>query len=416
MRKLYLCCLKSLIWLLILSVSVCAAPLPEQVVLTWSEDTTTTQTISWKMDTGAGLVQYGEAAARPAATGTIRAIAAQTAVLSTNLGEVKQFSATLRQLRPGVRYAYRVGDGVNWSEWRTFRTAAYQPAKLKFLVFGDSQSLNYQVWGDTLKKAFRSNPDAAFLVNMGDLVDVGQDYAQWRAWLEAGQGVIDTIPVVPVVGNHETYTPNRTYSLPQLFTAQLPVPGNGPAALRGQVYSLEYGDVHLAVLDSQIGEERALVPYSLLLQQEWLKKDLAHSRKAWNIVLAHRPFYGNRNGGDAGFLRNAFVPILQQAKVDVVFTAHEHVYARSVPLDGRENGFPGTVHVATGRSGTKTYPDPARQVWNESFYNPVDEPNYLTVEVGHTMLLVKAFKVSGALLDMWSLHKLRPAANQYSIF
>lgn len=416
MKKMYLCCLGSVLWLLGWSCVAAAAPVPEQIVLTWSEEPTTTQTISWKMDTGTGLVQYGEAAARPAATGTFRAIAAQAAVLSTNLGEVKQFSSTLRQLRPGVRYAYRVGDGVNWSEWRTFRTAAYQPAKLKFLVFGDSQSLNYQVWGNTLQKAFQANPDAAFMVNMGDLVDVGEDYGQWKSWLNAGQGVIDTIPVVPVVGNHETYTPNRTFSMPQLFASQLPVPHNGPAELRGQVYSLEYGDVHLAVLDSQIGEERAFVPYSLFLQQEWLKKDLAHSRKPWNLVLTHRPFYGNRKAKDSEVLRNAFVPILQEAKVDIVLTAHEHVYARSVPLDGKGNEFPGTIHVATGRSGTKTYPDPARQVWNESFYNPVDEPNYLTVEVGRNVLLVKAFKVSGALLDMWSLHKLRPAAGSYSVF
>ena len=416
MKKIYLGWLGSMLWLFSWSCLAAASPAPEQIVLTWSEESATTQTISWKMDTGAGLVQYGEAAARPAAVGAFRTVPAQAAVLATNLGEVKQFTATLRQLRPGVRYTYRVGDGVTWSAWRSFRTAPYQSSKVKFLVFGDSQSVTYQLWGNTLKKALQANPDAAFMVNMGDLVDVGQDYGQWKGWLEAGQGVIDSIPVVPVVGNHETYTPNRTYSRPQLFTSQLSLPRNGPAELRGQVYSLEYGDVHVAVLDSQMGEERAFVPYSLFLQQEWLKKDLAHSRKPWNIVLTHRPFYGNRKAKDSAILRNAFVPILQEAKVDVVFTAHEHVYARSVPLDGNGNGFPGTIHVAAGRSGTKTYPDPAQQVWNESFYNPLDEPNYLTVEVGRNVLLVKAFKASGALLDMWSLHKLRPAANQYSIF
>ena len=166
MRKLYLCCLKSLIWLLILSVSVCAAPLPEQVVLTWSEDTATTQTISWKMSAPIGVVQYGEAAVGAAAAKMSRTVQVQAVTMATNQGDVKQFTATLRQLRPGVRYAYRVGDGVNWSEWRTFRTASYQPKPFKFLVFGDSQSLNYQVWGDTLKKAVRSNPDATFFVIM----------------------------------------------------------------------------------------------------------------------------------------------------------------------------------------------------------------------------------------------------------
>ena len=155
MKKMYLGCLGSILWLLGWSCLAAAAPVPEQIVLTWSEEPAATQTISWKMDSEAGLVQYGEAAARPAAAGALRTIAAQAAVLSTNLGEVKQFSAVLRQLRPGVRYAYRVGDGVNWSTWRTFRTAPYQPAKLKFLVFGDSQSLNYQVWGIRCKKPFR---------------------------------------------------------------------------------------------------------------------------------------------------------------------------------------------------------------------------------------------------------------------
>ena len=179
MKKIYLGWLGSMLWLFSWSCLAAASPAPEQIVLTWSEESATTQTISWKMDTGAGLVQYGEAAARPAAVGAFRTVPAQAAVLATNLGEVKQFTATLRQLRPGVRYTYRVGDGVTWSAWRSFRTAPYQSSKVKFLVFGDSQSVTYQLWGNTLKKALQANPDAAFMVNMGALVDVGQDYGQW---------------------------------------------------------------------------------------------------------------------------------------------------------------------------------------------------------------------------------------------
>ena len=93
----------------------------------------------------------------------------------------------------------------------------------KFLVFGDSQSSQYSVWQTTLHKAYQANKEAAFFINVGDLVDVGQDYAQWKAWFDAAQGVIDTIPAMPVAGNHEAYTPERRFSMPILFTAQLNV-------------------------------------------------------------------------------------------------------------------------------------------------------------------------------------------------
>lgn len=387
-----------------------AAAAPEHITLTWSDDPLTTQTITWKTTApnAAGQVQYSEAAAKLFPY-TAQTVAAEMQVLSTDQGEVSIHSATLKGLKPGTHYIYRVGDETSWSEIHSFATPAADVARFKFLVFGDSQSVNYDVWRTTLHQAFQANSDAAFLINAGDLVDVGQDYSQWTDWFQASQGVVDTIPVMPITGNHETYVRERgVFSLPVFFTAQFKLPNNGPEGLKGQVYSFDYGDVHFTMLDSQVGEEKAFIPNALDIQKAWLDSDLRATDKKWKVVFIHRPPYSNRVGRDNNHIRAAFVPIFDKYHADIVFTAHDHTYARTYPLHNDavvDSPTQGTVYVATGRSGSKWYKDVAANAWDEFFHHPYDEPNYITVEVIGNSMSVKVFRQSGALLDAWDIQK-----------
>lgn len=382
------------------------------ITLTWAGDPQTTQTITWKttLTDVAGQVQYIEAVEEPASFSHHPQVAvAGLEELTTNVENMSIHSVTLTGLKPGTTYAYRLREGADWGEPHTFTTAAANVASFKFLIFGDSQSSNYKVWGTTLHQAYQANPDAAFFSNVGDLVDVGQDYGQWQAWFDAAQGVVDRIPMMPVTGNHESYTPEQRFSMPILFTAQLKLPLNGPEELKGQVYSFDYGDVHFSMLDSQEGEERKFVPAMLSMQKSWLENDLASTSKKWKVVFIHRPPYNNKAIRDNENIRTVFVPILDQYHADVVFTGHEHVYAHTYPLLDDQVVDPsakGTIYVATGRSGTKTYHDVWKKEWNEFFYNPLDEPNYITVEVKGDLLTVKAFKQSGILIDAWTIDKM----------
>ena len=384
---------------------------PDHITLTWIQDTRTTQTVTWRTAVGVSeaLVQYGEEVRTGLPLTADKQVGADTAELETPEGPVLLHSATLVGLKPGMRYRYRVGDGSYWSEIHSFRTAPAKAGDFDFLVFGDSQSTDYEVWRSTAAAAGRDTPEAAFFVNVGDLVDVGQDYGEWEAWFAGAAGLIEKIPAAPVVGNHETYTPERRrFSLPVFFTSQFRLPANGPDDLRGQVYSFDYGEVHFAVLDSQEGEESQFVPDMLEDQRQWLEKDLAATDKLWKIVFMHRPLYGNKPTGINGNLREAFAGIFAQYGVDVVFTAHDHVVARTWPLDSAGNAVPngqGTVFAPVGRSGTKTYDKVESKDWNEFFLNPVDEPNYLLVKVRGGILYVQAKTQSGELLDEWKLEK-----------
>ena len=381
----------------------------EHITLTWAGDPQTTQTITWKTEAAdvTGQVQYAEEKQGRPFPANAAFAASSVEELATNWGSMNVHSVTLTGLIPNTSYIYRVQEGAEWSELHRFTTAPIHSSGFKFLVFGDSQSSNYNVWQTTLHKAYEANPEAVFFTNIGDLVDVGQDYAQWKSWFDGAQGVVDAIPVMPLTGNHEAYTPERRFSMPVLFKAQLKLPLNGPEELKGQTYSFDYGDVHFVMLDSQEGEERSFVPDMLERQKEWLENDLARTNKKWKIICIHRSPYNNKDNHNNN-IKTAFVPILDKYHADVVFTGHDHVYARTYPLYNNgvvDSPAKGTIYVAAGRSGTKTYIDAIAKEWNEFFYNPVDEPNYLTVEIKADVLTVKAFKQKGTLIDEWQIDK-----------
>jgi phosphodiesterase/alkaline phosphatase D-like protein len=419
-KKTFSCMFFMLLMLFVFLLSFSSTPLsavalgtngePDHITLTWASDSRTTQTITWRTDvaTKTGQVQYSEAADSKLSVHNTRSVAAQVEELATNLGNMNIHSVTLTGLKPGIRYSYQIGDGSTWSAPHTFTTAPPRDQGFKFLIFGDSQSVNYGTWGTTLHQAYQANLDAAFLTNVGDLVDMGQDYSQWNLWFSAAQGVIDTIPVMPVIGNHEAYAPGGHFSMPTFYTAQFKLPSNGPESIKGQVYSFDYGDVHFSVLDSQEGEERQFVPEMLMMQKVWLEKDLQSTNKKWKVVLLHRPLYNNRISGNDSNIRMAFLPIIDKYHVDVVFTGHEHVYAHTYPLNNDrvvDSPAKGTVYVAVGRSGSKTYKNMSTKELNEFLYNPLDEPNYLTAQVQGDILTVSAFKQSGVLIDTWIINK-----------
>jgi hypothetical protein len=382
---------------------------PSHITLTWTGDTTTTQTITWKTEREmqAGEVQY--MIETPGQVWGKQYIAAQAEVaeVDSNWGPFNVHTVTLTGLKPGTRYLYRVGSGDSFSEVYHFTTAPGKAYSSKFLVFGDSQSIDYNTWRTTLTEAYQANPGAAFFINMGDLVDRGGDYGQWYAWFNAAHGVLENISCMPLVGNHEAYALGAKFALPRLFTDQFKLPRNGPEGLLGQVYSFDYGDVHFVMLDTQLGEEGRFIPDMLEKEQAWLAEDLALSKKKWKLIFMHRAPYNNKAEGNFS-IQQAFVPLIDRFHADVVFTAHDHVYAHTYPMFGGEtvkSTAYGTVYIATGRSGSKTYTNSIEKEWDDFFYNPLAEPNYLTVEVKGNILTVRAFHQSGGLIDEWSINK-----------
>lgn len=134
-------------------------PVPDRVVLTWKDDPATSQSITWRTDTSVkqGYVEFAVANANGRALET-RSIKAQTETLQSNINTAKYHSVTLTELQPETLYAYRVGDGANWSEYFHFKTASQSARPFSFIYFGDAQNEIKTHWSRVFREAFRDAP------------------------------------------------------------------------------------------------------------------------------------------------------------------------------------------------------------------------------------------------------------------
>jgi 3',5'-cyclic AMP phosphodiesterase CpdA len=187
-------------------------PMPDRVVLTWTGDPSTTQAVTWRTDTTieAGFAQIAVAnsngyALRP------ETVVARMSEFESDLNEAHYFSVTFSGLQPNTLYTYRVGDGVNWSEYFHFRTAERGAKPFSFIYFGDAQNDVKTHWSRVFREAFRDAPRAAFTLHAGDLINLHGRDAEWGEWHRAPAWVNGTVPVIAVPGNHEYY---REYSRP----------------------------------------------------------------------------------------------------------------------------------------------------------------------------------------------------------
>ena len=333
----------------------------------------------------------------------------------TDKDSVIQYTARLDSLAPGSTYEYRINTAKNKGQWHKLHTE--DGAGFTALIFPDSQSADYSGWQQLARTAYQRHPDSAFYVNMGDLVDNGQDASQWRAWFNSVSVFSDALPLAPVIGNHEAYSLEWKECLPASYTHLFNVPQNGLAKYPNQFYSFDYGPVHFVVLDTNFPEMKNFQPNLLADELPWLEKDLAASRAKWKVVLMHRDIFlygfGPKSGREqtqTHFLDFSYqlLPVFEKYKVDAVLTAHLHTYRRRVPL---QNFAPapqgaGITYILTGVAGDVRYP----KLWGDFAWDAATAPkpetaNYMTLRADEQSLEFKAFLPDGRQFDEVKLTK-----------
>lgn len=320
-------------------------------------------------------------------------------------------TAVLTDLNSYAQYEYRVGNSKKRTDWHPLSTPADNDFKV--LIFPDSQCSDYSVWGNTAMSAWKANQDASFFINMGDLVDNGEDHTQWDAWFNAADNMIQTIPVAPLLGNHETYTLKWKVRMPIAYLHLFTLPHIDDTKYQNQYYAFDHGDVHFTVLNTQMGEMDQFQPDMLKSELAWLEDDLATTKKKWKIVLMHKDVlqYGfqSRPGprvegfSDEG---KTFMPLFDKYAVDVVLTAHLHTYRNRGHIKNFKRDAKGPLYIITGVAGDVRYPN----LWKNHSLDEVvakqpETDNYMTLSVGKNSLLFSSFLPSGETIDTVSVTK-----------
>ncbi len=273
-------------------------------------------------------------------------------------------------LEAGKTYYYTVGDSALRSRVCSFTTDPGRGNAISFLAFADVQASsreNFQQAASVVKAGYELFPDVDFSVNLGDYVnDCTND--EWNWYFEEFAFLNDSVSMAPVAGNHEGNL--KWFWFDSMFNIGK---AEGSASTTGCYYSFDYGDAHIAVLNTND-------MYPMSEQQiNWLKNDMNATDATWKIVMLHRSLYSagkHTNKPDSAIMRNMLLPVIDELDIDLVLGGHEHMYLRTYPVsgegnvdedctyitelvDGVETTFAvdpaGTVHVMPSTAGTKRY-------------------------------------------------------------
>ncbi|MYC13798.1 MAG: metallophosphoesterase family protein [Gemmatimonadetes bacterium] len=325
--------------------------IPDHIVITWSEDPTTTASVTWRTDTSISQAegQIAEANASANFTTWARNETARTEKWKRNRLAAHFHSVTFKGLKPNTLYAYRVGSDKIWSSWYQFRTASAEPDEFTFIYLGDAQNNLLALWARTIRTAVLDAPHADFIIHAGDLVNNANRDSDWHEWFESGNWIHAKIPSIPSPGNHEysNYQDVSKRRLSVLWRPQFTLPENGPEGFTETTYYTDYQDARIISLNSNVRHKE---------QVPWLEQVLENNPNKWTFVTFHHPIFsaGGRANKDQ---REAWKPIFDKYAVDLVLQGHNHTYARGNNIGSGatvRDTTKGTVYVVSV-SGPKQY-------------------------------------------------------------
>jgi hypothetical protein len=372
-----------------------SAVLPDEIILSWTGDTETTQTVSWRTaDAAFHVVQYLPAGSFDGSFDGAQVANASASFLYT--GDVNDWyheEATISGLSPATSYVYSVGREGAWSEPASFTTAG-SGDQFSFLYMGDVQT-GFSAWGNLLNTASAESADPKFALLGGDLVDLGTSGSEWEQFFDAATPVFKQIPLMPAAGNHDDMAGT-------LFWNSFALPENGPEGYAEKVYSFDYNNCHIVVLDSELLTEPGTDSYTSI--SAWLTNDLNSSDKTWKFVCFHYPPYPVVDDRHTANLQANWVPVLEQCNVDAAFVGHQHVYMRTKPMEAGQVTTEGSgiVYFMGVAGGQLFAPGDARD------YIATEIPyvsNYELINIDDDTLTLTAKGTNGQVIDSYVMTK-----------
>lgn len=380
---------------------------PGQIILSWTDDPTTSQTVVWNDNSGQSeVVQYVAAGSYTDESSFDSADQAAAADKTVGNGENARiyYEATISGLTPGTPYYYRVGSESKWSDVSTFTTAPSTAASFSFLFMGDVQynttaAAEYPVWGALLSGAYAAHPDLAFGLQVGDMVNSGINMNDWTYFLSYASPVFSKIPLMTAIGNHESNFPGGKA---EFYKDILALPDNGPAGFEEEFYSFDYGTAHVTVLNSWAlsSSEQNLAADQKQALADWISSELAEARDAkFRIVMVHHPAYSLAADKVSDAVLSDWVPLLEAGQVDLVLCGHQHVYTRSYPMRDGEIDYENGITYVMGNSGQKFYSTADTSYQEKTIFN---KSTYQVLHVNGDTLSLSSYDSTGTLVDSWS--------------
>lgn len=293
---------------------------PDQVMLTWSSDPSSSIDIQWRTDTSVneGILKIRTAGSKEESVLYADKYKIEDRVLM-NDPIVNRFTARALNLEPGTKYEYKIAPQTDWSEDQTFTTAS-EDENFSFIWFGDTH--HSPEFGKLINAAEVRHPGTVFYSIAGDIVSDGLHREQWDDIFAFTGKVVNHKPLMCVPGNHD----NRAGLGAMMYRELFSYPINGPEGVeKEQTYSFRYKNALFLMID-------ATSPVDA--QTKWIEDQLSVSDARWKFAMFHFPPYSS----DGGYpeIRKKWCTIFDKYHVDIVMSGHVHNYLRTKPMNGEK--------------------------------------------------------------------------------
>ncbi|MDX2442867.1 MAG: metallophosphoesterase family protein [Bacteroidales bacterium] len=364
---------------------------PDQVLLTWSDDPTSTIDIQWRTNSSVskGGVKFWMAGSNDTLVGKAEKLLMEDRLLQ-NDRYIYRYTAKLENLKSGSLYQYQVGaDEGLWTDVATFKTETVNDDSFSFIWFGDTHKS--PKWGNLLQESYQKYPDVAFYSIAGDLVGTGLFRDEWDKFFHNSGPVFNFKPLMPTPGNHDNQDGLGAWMYAELFS----LPENGPQkVLPEMTYSFTYKNALFLMID-------ATAPYSY--QSEWIENQLQNTNAEWKFAMFHFPPYNYEE--DYSDIRERWCSLFDTYHVDMVMSGHTHYYMRSKPIFNEQvvdHPSKGTIYIISvgipGNHGDIPPQDYAEVQDGKGWL-------YQHVKIENNKLIYKSINIDGKIKDELVIEK-----------
>jgi len=247
----------------------------------------------------------------------------------------------------------------------------------RILVFGDIQDRDLDMAAETHDQlqAIIQKHKPELILQTGDLFERQTD-ASWSRVALAFNDVMDSVPLVVALGNHDyhkglIHKPDRRIyeAFPYFGTTDV----DHPAVAR---FTLIPDTLDLFILDSN----RGII--DLFRQSGWLHNELQSSTAHFKVLALHHPMRSEHSWWNNLFVRLAFETLTKRFGVQLVLCGHEHYYSHKQP------GY----HQIVSHFSKKDYSS-----------DGIPGRHFITLEIIHNNLMVKVFDDSGREVEKFGI-------------
>ncbi|WP_339220709.1 CehA/McbA family metallohydrolase [Paenibacillus sp. FSL W7-1332] len=309
--------------------------------------------------------------------------------------------ANITDLDLGTKYDYRYGMSPTgpWSGSYSFRTAPASEEAVMYVMgdlgVPDRNPESFQLFKNMLDVLQEKNSNGQTVIQVGDLVENGGNMYAWDDVFNHIYNHDMGLVSAHIVGDRERATERKLVPFSGFFN----LPKNGEGSYRETNYSFDYGDMHIAVLNSVLDFDKQL---------SWLEKDLRATDKKWKIVMGHYPYYGGQSGDETGMdmMRVKLSQAFERLGVSLYIGGHDHVYKRTTIRDGvkdisEEAMNLGTTFVTVGSSGPMFFDNKSFD-WDHIVYDENKQTGVI-LESNDQSLTLKAYNSDGVEIDSFTI-------------